>query len=102
MSSSPIEDLISYLVQGLVDKPDQVKLRESSEPGGSSDASSKDEGGRVFELQVSPEDMGKVIGRDGRTVNAVRILVSAAAQRMGEKVRLEILDERKSPSPAGP
>src|SRR5262249_25789654 len=53
------------------------------------------EGSRIYELQVAPEDVGKVIGRDGRTVNAMRTLLAAAAQRKGEKARLEILDDRR-------
>lgn len=90
MGVSPLEDLITYLVHGLVDRPELVRLRETS-------ASGSGEGGRSYEIEVAPEDVGKVIGRDGRTVNAVRTLVTAAAQRMGEKVRLEILDDRKKP-----
>lgn len=60
------------------------------------------EGGFTFELQVAPEDVGKVIGRDGRTVNAIRTLLAAAAQRFGHKARLEILDDRRGPSGAPP
>ncbi len=100
MGSSPLEDLIVYLAQGLVDQPELVRLRESPSEGippGSESSAGSGEGGRSYELEVAPEDVGKVIGRDGRTVNAVRTLVSAAAQRMGEKVRLEILDDRKNP-----
>ena len=48
-----------------------------------------EEGGTLFELKVAPEDVGKVIGRDGRTVNAIRTLLSVAAQRRGVKARLE-------------
>jgi predicted RNA-binding protein YlqC (UPF0109 family) len=95
VGSSPLEDLITYLVQGLVDRPELVRVREGA-------AAVSGEGGRSYELQVAPEDVGKVIGRDGRTVNAVRTLVAAAAQKMGEKVRLEILDERKPQAPTQP
>lgn len=94
--SSQFEALITYLAKSLVDRPDQVVVRPSPA-----------EGGRIYELQVAPEDVGKVIGRDGRTVNAMRTLLAAAAQRKGEKARLEILDDRRlaarnATPPAGP
>jgi predicted RNA-binding protein YlqC (UPF0109 family) len=54
----------------------------------------------VLELKVAPGDVGKVIGRDGRTVNAMRTLLAVAAQKKGEKVRLEIVDDRKVASGA--
>ena len=87
--ASQLESLISYLAKSLVERPDAVSLRLASS-----------EGGFTFELQVAPEDVGKVIGRDGRTVNAMRTLLAAAAQRQGQRARLEILDDRRSaPSP---
>ena len=88
--SAQLESLIKYLAKSLVDKPEQVLLRLASA-----------EGGFTFELQVAPEDVGKVIGRDGRTVNAIRTLLAAAAQRLGYKARLEILDDRKAAAAAG-
>ena len=90
--SAQLESLINYLAKSLVDKPEQVLLRLASA-----------EGGFTFELQVAPEDVGKVIGRDGRTVNAIRTLLAAAAQRLGHKARLEILDDRRAAAaaPAG-
>ncbi len=86
-----MEQLIIYLVRALVDQPDQVSLRAS-------DA----EGARLYELKVAPEDVGKVIGRDGRTVGALRTLLGAAAQKQGQKVRLEILDDRRQPQAPAP
>jgi uncharacterized protein len=82
-----VERLLTYLAQALVDKPDQVSLRVSEV-----------EGARLYELRVAPEDIGKVIGRDGRTVGALRTLLGAAAQKDGQKARLEIADDRR---PAG-
>jgi predicted RNA-binding protein YlqC (UPF0109 family) len=79
-----VDRLIEYIAKSLVEKPDQVELR-----------STQIEGGRLFELKVANEDIGKVIGRDGRTVNAMRTLLSAAAQRQGTRARLEILDDRR-------
>ncbi|NPD25225.1 KH domain-containing protein [Corallococcus exiguus] len=87
-----MEPLLTYLAKALVDQPDQVTLRVSEA-----------DGGRLYELKVAPEDVGKVIGRDGRTVNALRTLINAAAQKQGQKVRLEILDDRRAPgSPPAP
>jgi hypothetical protein len=91
-----VEQLIIYLARALVDQPDQVSLRASDV-----------DGARLYELKVAPEDVGKVIGRDGRTVGALRTLLGAAAQKQGQKVRLEIQDDRRqqgqapTPSPEG-
>jgi hypothetical protein len=84
-----VEALVTYLARALVDQPDQVSLRTSDV-----------EGARLYELKVAPEDIGKVIGRDGRTVNALRTLLGAAAQKHGQKVRLEIVDDRRTGAPA--
>jgi hypothetical protein len=84
-----VEQLLTYLARALVDQPDQVSLRVSEA-----------DGARLFELKVAPEDVGKVIGRDGRTVNALRTLLNAAAQKTGQKVRLEILDDRRNAASA--
>ncbi|MFZ5467874.1 MAG: KH domain-containing protein [Myxococcota bacterium] len=81
--------LLELIAKALVDKPEQVEVRVSPA-----------DGGRVLELKVAPEDVGKVIGRDGRTVNAMRTLLAHLAQRKGEKVRLEILDDRRNAVPA--
>jgi predicted RNA-binding protein YlqC (UPF0109 family) len=79
-----VEQLIIYLARALVDHPDQVSLRTSEA-----------EGARLFELKVAPQDVGKIIGRDGRTVGALRTLLGSAALKQGEKVRLEIQDDRR-------
>jgi len=79
-----VESLITYIAQQLVDRPDQVELKVSEA-----------EGGKTYELKVAPEDVGKVIGRDGRTINALRTLLAVTAQRKGVKARLEILDDRR-------
>jgi uncharacterized protein len=79
-----VKPLVEYIVRALVDKPDQVELHTSPS-----------EGGVLYELKVAPEDIGKVIGRDGRTVNALRTVLAAAAQKNGEKARLEIVDDKR-------
>jgi uncharacterized protein len=83
-----VEELLMTLARGLVDRPEQVELR-----------STPADGGTLFELKVAPEDVGKVIGRDGRTVNAIRTLLAVAAQRRGLKARLEVLDDRRNGAP---
>jgi predicted RNA-binding protein YlqC (UPF0109 family) len=80
-----MKGLIEYIARALVDQPEAVQLS-------STDA----DGGVLYELKVAPDDVGKVIGRDGRTVNALRTVVAAAAQKKGEKARLEILDDRRN------
>jgi uncharacterized protein len=87
-----VTDLLTYIAKALVDKPDLVELRASDAPADPTGAP----GGKIYELKVAPEDVGKVIGRDGRTVNAMRTLLAAAAQKKGEKARLEILDDRRN------
>ncbi len=79
-----MKPLVEYIVRALVDKPDAVELRTSSA-----------EGTMLYEVKVAPEDIGKVIGRDGRTVNALRTVLSAAAQKKGEKARLEVVDDKR-------
>jgi predicted RNA-binding protein YlqC (UPF0109 family) len=85
-----LEELVTYLARALVDRPDQVELRAQAVDGGT-----------VLELKVAPEDVGKVIGRDGRTINAMRAVLAVAALRRGAKVRLEVLDDRRGPSTPG-
>lgn len=86
-----MEALLSFLVKKLVDHPDQVELRATQSPG---------DGGTLYELKVAPDDVGKVIGRDGRTINAMRTLLAAAAQKRGERAKLEILDDRRAAAAA--
>jgi predicted RNA-binding protein YlqC (UPF0109 family) len=86
-----LEGLVQYLARALVDFPERVELRASDV-----------EGGRLLELRVAPEDIGKVIGRDGRTINAMRTLLSAAAQKKGVKARLEVIDDRRNAAPTAP
>ena len=76
-----MKELLTYIVQNLVDNPDQVSVTER-----------KAEGETIFEVRVAEGDMGKVIGRQGRIVKEIRILMRAVAQRKGKKVSVEILD----------
>lgn len=76
-----MKELLTYIVQNLVDNPDQVSVTEREASGET-----------LFEVRVADGDMGKVIGRQGRIVKEIRILMKAVAQRKGKKVSVEILD----------
>src|SRR6185436_20802962 len=76
-----LRELIDYLARGLVDRPEEVEVEEIEEP----DA-------LVFELKVAEEDLGKVIGKQGRTAKALRTILSAASAKSGRRVILEILE----------
>ncbi len=75
-----MKELIEYMAKALVDDPDQVRVREIV--GGTS---------VIYELSVAPEDMGRIIGKQGRVANAMRILLKAAATRQGKRAILEIV-----------
>ena len=76
-----MKELLTYIVQNLVEKPDEVSVTEREANGET-----------VFEVRVADGDMGKVIGRQGRVVKEIRILMKAVAQRKGKKVSVEIMD----------
>ena len=76
-----MKELLLYMAKNLVDNPDAVSVKEVS-----------DEEGKVLELRVAPEDMGKVIGRQGRIAKEIRTIIKTVAQRAGEKVTVEIVD----------
>lgn len=76
-----MKELLTYIVQNLVEKPDEVSVTEREANGEI-----------VFEVRVADGDMGKVIGRQGRIVKEIRILMKAVAQRKGKKVSVEIMD----------
>ena len=77
-----MRELLEFLARELVDDPDAVEVLESS-----------DDRGPVLTLTVAPDDMGKVIGRGGRTARAIRAIVRAAATRQGiRSVFVEIAD----------
>lgn len=75
-----MKSLLEFVARQLVDRPDEVRVTEI-------------EGERcvILELRVDPEDMGKVIGRRGKTAQAIRTLVKAAGLRENKKVMIEIL-----------
>jgi uncharacterized protein len=77
-----VEDLLAYLARSLVDSPDEVSV----------DSFEEDDGTIVLELHVAEDDAGKVIGRGGRTVAALRTVMKAAAVRQGTRVLVDVLD----------
>ena len=76
-----MKDLISYIAQALVDHPEQVSV---SEVEGNQTS--------VLELKVAKEDLGKVIGKQGRTARAIRCILSAAGMKYRKRFVLEILE----------
>jgi len=82
MSGQVMRELLEYLAQGLVDRPEEVSVEQFEE----------DDGTVVLELCVADEDYGKVIGRGGRTAQALRTVVKAAAVNEKRRVLLDIVD----------
>ncbi len=76
-----MKELIEYIAKNLVDKPDEVTVKEVT-----------GERTTIFELRVAQEDLGKIIGKHGRTARSMRTLLSAAATKLGKKAVLEILE----------
>jgi predicted RNA-binding protein YlqC (UPF0109 family) len=74
-----LDSALTHLVKGIVDHPDDVRV-----------ASSTSARGEVLEVRVHPEDLGRVIGRAGRTAKALRTLVTALAD--GKRVRVDVVD----------
>jgi predicted RNA-binding protein YlqC (UPF0109 family) len=77
-----MDDLVAYLARSLVDNPDEVSV----------DAYEEDDGSLVYELSVAESDVGKVIGRGGRTVNALRCVLRACAAKQDRRVLLDVVD----------
>lgn len=76
-----LKDLVEFIVKKLVDNPDAVNVSEVT-----------GEESTIIELRVAPEDLGKVIGKEGRTARSLRTLVHAAATKDGRRAILEILE----------
>ena len=81
-SGSIAVDVLTYIAKSLVDNPDEVEVTSVEE----------DDGELVLELRVHPDDMGKVIGKRGRTAKAIRTMVKAAATREGASATVEIVE----------
>ncbi|MFA5840482.1 MAG: KH domain-containing protein [Candidatus Margulisiibacteriota bacterium] len=77
-----MRELVEYIAKGLVDKPEQVSVTETS-----------GESVTIIEIRTAPEDAGKVIGREGRIINSIRTIVKAAAAKQNKKVTVEIITD---------
>jgi len=75
-----VKELIELIARSLVDNPDQVQVIET-----------ENESSVLFELRVAPEDMGKVIGKQGKIAKSIRTLTKAAAAKAGKRVVVEIM-----------
>ncbi|MFL6070476.1 MAG: RNA-binding protein [Actinomycetes bacterium] len=78
-----IEQALDHLVRGIVDHPDDVSVRLREQR----------RGGRLYEVRVHPEDLGRVIGRGGRTASSMRTVVDALS---GRRVRVDFMDSAGS------
>jgi len=77
-----MKEFVEYIVKNLVDNPDKVQINEI---GGTQTL--------IIELKVEKSDIGKIIGKKGKTINAIRTLLMSVASRNGIRVNLEILEE---------
>ena len=75
-----IKDMVEYIATSLADKPEEVEVSESV-----------GEAVIMIEMNVASEDMGRMIGRKGRTINAIRSLARILGAKMGKKVSVEII-----------
>ena len=75
-----MKELVEYIAKALVDKPDQVEVKETM-----------GETVTILEVKTAPEDVGKVIGREGRIANAIRTITKAAAAKQNKRITVEIL-----------
>lgn len=77
-----MKELVEFIVKSLVDNPDKVEVYEI-----------QGRGSTILELSVADEDMGRVIGKGGRVINAIRALVQVRAAKMGEQASLELIED---------
>jgi predicted RNA-binding protein YlqC (UPF0109 family) len=76
-----MKELIEYMAKALVDQPDKVVIKEIA-----------GEKTLIYELRVGEGDLGKIIGKEGRTAKAMRAILSASAMKLGKRAQLEILE----------
>ena len=79
--ATPLRTVVEVIARALVDKPDSVRVTETERRGMT-----------VLELTTAPGDMGKIIGRQGRTAAALRTLVALTAEKHGKRAQLDIRD----------
>ena len=82
-----MKQLLLYITKSIVDNPDKVKLSEE-----------QDESGLVLlKLSVDPQDMGRIIGKQGKIISAIRNLVRVTARKQGKRVRVELQEPVSQP-----
>jgi predicted RNA-binding protein YlqC (UPF0109 family) len=86
-----MQTFLEYVLKNLVDDPTAVSVVRSQQNGRS-----------LFEIRVGPGDMGKVVGKQGQTIDAIRNIVAAAASKYGEQVEIELLEDRPQQQPRHP
>ncbi|MFO1477845.1 MAG: KH domain-containing protein [Verrucomicrobiota bacterium] len=79
-----MQAFLEYIVKGLVQNPDAVTVTPVER-----------EGTTIYELRMNPQDVGKIIGRQGMTINAIRSLLLAGSARKGLRCSLEIVEDQK-------
>jgi predicted RNA-binding protein YlqC (UPF0109 family) len=77
-----VKELVELIAKALVDNPDKVKVSELN-----------GEQSMIIELKVAPEDLGKIIGKQGRNVMAVRVILGAAGMKLKKRINLEIIEK---------
>jgi len=78
-----MKELVSYLAKALVNHPEEVEVKEI-----------QGETAAILELRVAKEDLGRIIGKQGRTAKSIRTLINAVASRTNRKIVLEIVEEK--------
>ena len=78
-----MKDLLQYLAKSLVDNPDAAEVNDTQA-----------ETALVLKLKVAKEDLGRIIGKQGRTAKSIRTILNAAASRQNQKVVLEIIEDK--------
>ena len=79
-----MQDFLEYVVKNLVDRPDAVSVEATDRKGDT-----------LYQLRMAPEDIGKIVGRKGATIGAIRSLVIAAGAKAGKRCSVEILEDRE-------
>lgn len=82
-----LKDLTEYLVKSLADHPEEVELQEREE-----------DDTVLIELKISPDDLGKIIGKNGNTINAIRTVLQTAASSHKKRAKLEVLGQGEIPT----
>jgi len=83
-----VKELIEMIAKALVDNPDNVQVSQLD-----------GEQSSIIELKVAQEDIGKVIGKQGRTAQAIRVILGAAGMKLKKRFNLEIIDKGERPHP---